>query len=314
MKISYTFANGENSEVEVNEEIGTFILDSRREEDNLGRKERYHCYSLNAAEFEGEDMADCETPEMAMMGQFDREHIAEALGSLSEVQQRRILMLAQGLSVREIARREGKEIKTIKYTAGSNFTCSNLAEAKVVAKRTYEAAVELFAYLCKKYRLNPLADSVIISHREGHSRGIASNHGDPEHLWTQLGTGYTMMNVPVIPAAGFKSYISNKHGCVLWVSQRLQITVSDKILTIGCVWLSLPKEAAMLFLFPIVRINLLCHTKCRPRIRPAGIECQMCQNFSHFCACNTVFTCCRKVIGQRTVNNSFTDKGCKCYD
>ena len=50
MKISYTFANGENSEVEVNEEIGTFILDSRREEDNLGRKERYHCYSLNAAE------------------------------------------------------------------------------------------------------------------------------------------------------------------------------------------------------------------------------------------------------------------------
>ncbi len=114
MKISYTFANGENSEVEVNEEIGTFILDSRREEDNLGRKERYHCYSLDAAEFEGEDMADFETPETAMIGQFDREHIVEALGSLSEVQRRRILMLAQGLSVREIARREGKEIKTIR--------------------------------------------------------------------------------------------------------------------------------------------------------------------------------------------------------
>ncbi|EOS24428.1 hypothetical protein C804_05249 [Lachnospiraceae bacterium A4] len=80
----------------------------------------------------------------------------------------------------------------IRYTAGSNFTCSNLAEAKAVAKRTYEAAVELFAYLCKKYSLDPLADGVIISHREGHSRGIASKHGDPEHLWTQLGTGYTM--------------------------------------------------------------------------------------------------------------------------
>lgn len=99
MKISYTFANGENSEVEVNEEIGTFILDSRREEDNLGRKERYHCYSFDAAEFEGEDMADCETPETALIGQFDREHIAEILGCLTEVQQRRILMLAQGLSV-----------------------------------------------------------------------------------------------------------------------------------------------------------------------------------------------------------------------
>lgn len=80
----------------------------------------------------------------------------------------------------------------IKYTSGSNFTCSDLATAKAVAKRTYEAAVELFAYLCKKYNLNPLADGVIISHREGHSRGIASNHGDPEHLWNGLGMGYTM--------------------------------------------------------------------------------------------------------------------------
>ncbi len=80
----------------------------------------------------------------------------------------------------------------IKYTAGSNFTYSDMATAKAVAKRTYEAAVELFAMLCKKYSLNPLADGVIISHREGHSRGIASNHGDPEHLWTQLGMGYTM--------------------------------------------------------------------------------------------------------------------------
>lgn len=80
----------------------------------------------------------------------------------------------------------------IRYTSGSNFTCSDLAAARAVAKRTYEAAVELFAYLCKKYGLNPLADGVVISHREGHSRGIASNHGDPEHLWNGLGMGYTM--------------------------------------------------------------------------------------------------------------------------
>lgn len=80
----------------------------------------------------------------------------------------------------------------IRYTSGANFTCSDLATAKAVAKRTYEAAVELFAMLCKQYGLNPTADGVIVSHREGHSRGIASNHGDPEHLWTQLGMGYTM--------------------------------------------------------------------------------------------------------------------------
>lgn len=80
----------------------------------------------------------------------------------------------------------------IKYTGGSSFTCSNLAEAQAVTKRTYEAAVELFAFLCKEYNLNPLADGVIISHKEGHKRGIASNHGDPEHLWNQLKMGYTM--------------------------------------------------------------------------------------------------------------------------
>lgn len=80
----------------------------------------------------------------------------------------------------------------IKYTSGATFTCSDTATAKAVAKRTYEAAVELFAYLCKEYNLDPTADGVIVSHAEGYKRGIASNHGDPEHLWNQLNTGYTM--------------------------------------------------------------------------------------------------------------------------
>ena len=78
----------------------------------------------------------------------------------------------------------------IKYTGGASFTCSDTATAKAVAKRTYEAAVELFAMLCKEYGLNPLTD--IISHKEGHTKGIASNHGDPEHLWKGLGMSYTM--------------------------------------------------------------------------------------------------------------------------
>lgn len=80
----------------------------------------------------------------------------------------------------------------IKYTGGATFTCSNPTAAKAAVTRTYNAAVELFAMLCKQYGLDPLKDGVIISHREGHSRGLASNHGDPEHLWNQLQTGYTM--------------------------------------------------------------------------------------------------------------------------
>lgn len=80
----------------------------------------------------------------------------------------------------------------IKYTGGSSFTCSDKATARAVVKRTYQSAVELFAMLCKMYNLNPTADGVIISHSEGYKRGIASNHGDPEHLWRGLGLSYTM--------------------------------------------------------------------------------------------------------------------------
>ena len=80
----------------------------------------------------------------------------------------------------------------IKYTGGATFTCSDPATAKAAVDRTYKAAVELFAMLCKQFNLDPLKDGVILSHKEGCARGIASNHGDPEHLWNQLGTGYTM--------------------------------------------------------------------------------------------------------------------------
>ncbi len=80
----------------------------------------------------------------------------------------------------------------IKYTSGANFTCSNENKARNTLKTTYKSVVELFAYLCEKYDLNPLQDGVIISHSEGYKRGVASNHADPEHLWKTLNVGYTM--------------------------------------------------------------------------------------------------------------------------
>ena len=53
--------------------------------------------------------------------------------------------------------------------------------------KVYREAVELCAYLCKLYGLNPLEDGVIIDHSEGHKRGIASNHGDISHWWPKHG-------------------------------------------------------------------------------------------------------------------------------
>ena len=80
----------------------------------------------------------------------------------------------------------------IKYVGGAIFVCSDVETARAVVRRTYKAAVKLFAYLCKGYGLDPMADGVVISHKEGYARGISSNHGDPEHLWRQLGLEYTM--------------------------------------------------------------------------------------------------------------------------
>lgn len=80
----------------------------------------------------------------------------------------------------------------IEYTRGAKFTCSDRARAAAIVDRTYKSAVELFAYLCNKYSLNPLAEGVILAHSEGYARGLTSNHADPEHLWKGLKLPYTM--------------------------------------------------------------------------------------------------------------------------
>lgn len=87
------------------------------------------------------------------------------------------------------------EPETVRYHPSSavfDIDPKDMPAAAECARRTYATAVELFAYLCKKFELDPTADGVIIGHAEGHARGVASNHGDPEHLWRQLGLDLTM--------------------------------------------------------------------------------------------------------------------------
>ena len=83
---------------------------------------------------------------------------------------------------------EMTEPATIRYTGGANWTeTGDGSGTRKHVLAAYQCAVELFAYLCKQYGLNPLADGVIISHSEGCKRGIASNHGDVEHIWGRFG-------------------------------------------------------------------------------------------------------------------------------
>ena len=51
----------------------------------------------------------------------------------------------------------------------------------------YKESVELTAHLCKMYGLDPLADGVVIDHKEGSERGIASGHGDVGHWFPKFG-------------------------------------------------------------------------------------------------------------------------------
>lgn len=84
------------------------------------------------------------------------------------------------------------EPSSIRYIGGFAFQYSDRQACMEVVKRTYDAAVELFAFLCLKFQLDPMGDGVIISHHEGHTRGIADGYPVPEHLWEGLQSGYTM--------------------------------------------------------------------------------------------------------------------------
>lgn len=112
MKIIYKFADGSVSEIEVEEEVGQAIIVSRREEENYERKMRYHCpVSIDKLEYEGMQFADPDTP-MSILERKIEEEQQKALNDyvmsqLTETQRRRILMVADGMTTREIAEIEG---------------------------------------------------------------------------------------------------------------------------------------------------------------------------------------------------------------
>ena len=85
---------------------------------------------------------------------------------------------------------EMTEPDCIRYTGGATFVCSDRARALAQVTGTYNTAVALFAQLCAQFGLDPRSD--IISHAEASAAGIGTDHVDPEHLWRQLGMGYTM--------------------------------------------------------------------------------------------------------------------------
>jgi N-acetylmuramoyl-L-alanine amidase len=59
--------------------------------------------------------------------------------------------------------------------------CEDALSDKTYFSAVYQEAVDLTAYLCSQYGLDPKADGVVICHSEGYQRGVASQHADVLH-------------------------------------------------------------------------------------------------------------------------------------
>lgn len=115
MFIPYKLADGSTVMVEVTEETAAYILKCDRELANAERRERYHCpYSLDALTYEGEPYAWRETPEDVLIREEERAEIADALSVLTDAQYRRLLMKADGMTLREIAQAEGASVRAVR--------------------------------------------------------------------------------------------------------------------------------------------------------------------------------------------------------
>ncbi|MBR1810128.1 MAG: hypothetical protein IJ766_00570 [Clostridia bacterium] len=115
MIINYTFADGISSEIEVTEEVGTCIIDTDKQERNGDRKERRHCWSLDAIVYEGSEYGRCDEYDDGSPSELQL-CIRAAFAEMTEPQKRRLLQSAQGLTCREIGEQEGVSFRAVAYS------------------------------------------------------------------------------------------------------------------------------------------------------------------------------------------------------
>ena len=114
MKIKYAFLDGTVTEVEVSDEIGAVIIDSRKAEHAQDERHRYHCYSYDAIDYEGEGYGACDEYAVEDDSAEQTARIREAFSHLTATQQRRLRLYANGKTLQEIA-----AIKSIHHNAVS---------------------------------------------------------------------------------------------------------------------------------------------------------------------------------------------------
>ena len=93
-----------------------------------------------------------------------------------------------------------------------NFDSIDNEKARKMIEKAFNSAVELFAFLCLKFGLDPLRDGVILSHKEGVKKGIAvGTDNDPEKLFKSLDPKYGMVYFRQAIATKIEKYITTEY-------------------------------------------------------------------------------------------------------
>ena len=113
MKVKYNFANGDCVELEVEEKFGKYIENSRKRESNKGRHYRRKNISLEGVVYEGREFSCSDTYFEDLEQAEEQGRIKKMLSELTEIQRRRCVQLAKGMSMQEIARQEGVAVQSV---------------------------------------------------------------------------------------------------------------------------------------------------------------------------------------------------------
>lgn len=80
----------------------------------------------------------------------------------------------------------------IKYTGKDTFFVPDLKKANGQVRNIYNALIELCTHLCITFKLDPLADNIILSQAEARKKRLSSDYVGIDHIWKGLNTEYSM--------------------------------------------------------------------------------------------------------------------------
>ena len=91
----------------------TTVIDSRKAEHAQDERHRYHCYSYDAIDYEGEEYGACDEYAVEDDSAEQTARIREAFSHLTATQQRRLRLYANGKTLREIAAIEEASFQSV---------------------------------------------------------------------------------------------------------------------------------------------------------------------------------------------------------